>query len=247
MKNFNDLEHIKAYLEGNLSKSDLKDFKAQLASDSDLKSEVEAYRKIFNGFQYLKEEAFESNVKEWGTELRKKDIRLPIESKSAKIRSLYRRMAVAASTVLLLGLGTTFWAGHNFSNDALVAKQYEAPISTRTLGEPGEGNLKEVQDQFTAAHLLFQENKNQDALNAFQNLTNYLETNKSNIDELEWSYYFENIEWTSALILLKSGQENGDEFKNLLDKITDNSNHSYTNQANKLKSDLNSFWRKLAL
>ncbi len=234
-----NLENIKAYLDGSLSDSELSDFKSQLASNPELKQEVAAYQTIFKGFQHLEQEDFEREVAKWGADLKEKNVVVGIR----KAGVLYRRIALAASIILLLGFGMSWWGTKNYSNEALADKFYSAPISSQTMGDSTDELLKPFYKLFEKAHEQFQAGTYEKAIRTFNDLIAILESNPGKMDELSFKYYKENVEWTSVLAGLRMDQLD----ENLLSQIANNHNHGYTEQAQNLESDLNSILRKMRL
>lgn len=245
MKNFNDIEQIKAYLDGKLSESDVAEFEKQLAADGDLKKEIAAYDTLFKGFKYLNEESFSEDVKTWGNELRTKENVKQIGKKEGKIRALYRYVAVAASVLLLLGFGMNWWAGQHFSNEALANEYYSPPLNSGTMGGPDESLLKPINTFFESAHEAYSGGDYEKSLKTFNDLSRVLESNRQNLDELTYRLYSENSDWTRLMIWLKTNQTGTAEFENLLNEIAADSEHAYSEQAQKLKKNLNGFWRSL--
>lgn len=236
-----NIEHIKSYLEGSMSNPELQDFKSQLAADITLQQEVEAYKTIFDGFQYLGEEDFEQEVTKWGADLRGKNVTVPI-SGNAKRFSLYKKLALAASIVLLVGFGMSWWGSQNYSDAVLADNYYSAPISEGTMGDSPDVLLKPLHKLFEKAHQQFQDGEYEKAIQSFMDLEAVLQSNEQQMDKLSFNYYKENVEWTLILAFLKTGQPSS--LEKPLNTITNNPNHGYTEQAGELKNDLASFWRK---
>ncbi len=154
-KNYNDISHIEAYLRGGMKAAERQEFEAQLATDEAMKSELAAYRQIFTGFAGLQEESFAKEVAQWTTEAKTKsdDNIIPMQT-GAKVRPMWQRLAVAASLVLLLGVGAAWWGGRQYSDVAIAERGYVAPLSSGAMGDNPQ--LDEIEKLYEAAHANFQ-------------------------------------------------------------------------------------------
>ena len=217
-KNYNDISHIEAYLRGKMAGQERRDFDAQLSTDEALKTEVEAYRKIFTGLEGLRDEAFVHDVASWVAEAKSDDSDniVPMQS-GATVRPLWRRLAVAASIALLLGFGAAWWGGSQYSDVAIAERGYVAPLSSGTMGEGTQ--LDEVEALYEAAHQNFQEGKYAAAAERFDQFTATLRGNPAIMDELTANAYLDNARWTGLLAKFAAGQIGEVALKTELEKI----------------------------
>lgn len=241
-KNYNEIQSIEAYLRGGLSPAERQAFDAQLATDEAMQSEVSAYRQILTGFEGLKEEAFAKDVAQWIEEAKAKgeDNVRPIQT-GAKVRPIWQRLAVAASIALLLGLGATWWGSGQYSNQALSENAYVAPLSSGTMGE--NPKLKETETQFENAHQLFQAGNYAEAAQAFDSFVVKLEGSPFLFDELTQDFYLDNAKWTSLLAKFASGKLGDENMKSELEKIAADPTSEYSDKAERMLVDMDSFWR----
>lgn len=241
--NYN-IEHIKSYLNGALTETEKQAFQEQMADDITLQKEVEAYQTIFNGLNHLADDNFEEEVIQWSNSLRDKKLSLSLQNGKVKRSILFRRIAIAASIVLLAGFGLSWWSSQNYSNDALADQFYSAPLSTQTMGNNQDALLKPLHKLFEKAHEQYQNQEYQKASQTLNDLSAILKGNEQQMDALRFKFYKENVEWTSILTDLKLGRFTSSSEK-LLSEIANNSKHGYNEQAKSLQNDLNSFWRSL--
>ncbi len=244
-KNYNDISHIESYLRGEMDTADRRAFEAQLATDESLHSEVAAYRQIFTGFNALQEESFATDVANWTAEAKAKgdDGKIVPMQPGATMRSLWRRVAVAASAVLLLGFGAAWWGSSQYSDTALVKDAYVAPLSSGTLGET-DILVTEVDGLFEAAHRQFQDGNYGEASQQFENITATLERNEDHFDPLTVRSWLQNASWTGLLAKFVSGEISEEEFKTELEAIANDPSSEYAGKAQKMRGDLDSIWRK---
>ncbi|MCB0519030.1 MAG: hypothetical protein H6577_00905 [Lewinellaceae bacterium] len=245
MNNFNDISHIENYLLGRMPDAERKAFEAELSADALLRQEVEAYQKIFSGFSVLKEEAFAVQVAQWAKAApsQNHDNIVPI-NKGATIRTLWRRVAVAASVVLLLGVAAAWWASQQYGDEKLVAAAYAPPLAAGTMGGP-ETQASELEKQFEAAHGLFQKGSYADAANGFNQVAKTLETNPALFDNLTRKFYLDNARWTGLLAQFAAGQLSDEAFSQALNQFADDPASDYAAKAKELKKDMGSIWRKI--
>lgn len=252
MKNFNDIAQIEAYLLGHMEEEDRQAFDLQLASDAVLREEVAAYRKIFSGLKGMREEKFAANVAAWAAEARANDNaqivngdQLLTVSRGAVIRRMYRRIAVAAAVLLVLGMATVWMVSRQYTGEKLVAGAYVAPLSGGTMGGQGT-QTGDLEKQFQEAHRLFKDGDYGEAAEQFGTFVRALEANPDAFDSLTRKTYLDNTRWTMLLSQFAAGQLPEQEFMQALKNIAADPASDYATKAQELRKDLRSFWRAFA-
>jgi len=133
------LEEIGAYLSGRLTAAEKARFEAQLQADPDLRDEVATQREIKQGLQFLTQKA---RFKAMHVDLQQRGLLDEIEASETRpaekrpvkevpllkqpvVRPLWTYIAVAASLVLVLGLGWVIYQNRS-EERILVAQNTEA-------------------------------------------------------------------------------------------------------------------------
>ncbi len=248
--NFNDISHIESYLKGEMVDAERQAFEHQLASDEALQQNVAAYRQIFDGFKGMKEKAFAEEVAKWTEEARSRfdetaTTRKVISSKpDAKVISLWKRVAVAASFILLIGMAAAWWNSQRYTNIYMVQNAYSPTLSSSTMGETAL-QATELENTFELGHQFFQNKNYMEAIQQFDQVTATLEANPELLDKLTRKFYLENAKWTKLLAQFAAGDLTDEEFSARLDAFANDPASDYAEKAKSLQSDLNSFWRKI--
>lgn len=242
-KNYNDISYIETYLSGAMDSTERQAFEAQLATDEAMRAEVAAFRQIFTGFDGLKGEAFKKDVAEWAAEAKTKTSReiVPIKTEG-KPRQMWPRLAVAATIVLLVGIGMAWWGGRQYSDVAIAERNYVAPLSGDTMGD--NPKMEEIEAQFEAAHKSFQAGKYADAAGQFDQFLLRLEGSPFLVDELTKDFYIENAQWTGLLAKFAAGEIKEAEMKATLEKIAADPMSEYAEKAKEMLAEMDTFWRR---
>jgi hypothetical protein len=181
--------------------------------------------------------------------------------KPARIISLRRVLAVAASVAILI-VAIGFWqVQQNYSNEALAANFYDDTNSTTRAIEGDESVLNEALSAY----------QDTDYAKAITLLNNIPDTNTYYLDAqflLAQSHYQlndieaaktvagrlqnsgmnstrEQSDWLLLMIYLKEGEQGKKPFQNLLQSILDNPSHTYYPKARQLQKKLDSFWGRI--
>ncbi|NUO01220.1 MAG: hypothetical protein HUU01_11455 [Saprospiraceae bacterium] len=152
-----------------------------------------------------------------------------------------RRLAVAASILLLAGAGLSWYASQRYSAESLVADYYRMPNVGNTMGseQTMQGRLGA---RFAEAHRLMEKKSYAEALIAFGEVLTL--SRSAGLDETRMRYYSDQVSWNRVLILLAQGAAEP-ELRAALDKVLDDPKNEYHPKAVALKEQLDSFWRKL--
>lgn len=247
MTNFNDISHIEAWLKGEMNADDRQAFENQLESDPELRNEVETYRRIFEGFQGWRAEKFASVVSGWTQDAKSKQSDtgkiVPMKQVATRL-TLWRKLAVAASFILLLGIAAVRWSAQQYSDVKLASNAYRPPLASGTMGnqEPLAGNLER---SFELGHEFFQKGNYADAARQFESVILTLETNPEVVDGITRKFFLENSKWSKLLSQFAAGQLTDEEFSAALHIFANDPASDYAENAKKLQRDLDSVWRKI--
>ncbi len=257
------IQQIEAYMNEKMSSEEKADFEKKLEQDQTLAHDVQLYRLEKRAAQLLLEEEFSAQIRQYRQGKSTDD---SIDHRSTKpIVSLWkRRLAVAASILILIAASTLFWSSSNYSNSALVSAQFQYDFSgiTRNIQHNNDNNA--VLGQATK---LFKADDIQEAI-ALLNATSasdstFIETQYylgqlyyrqqefskavDRFDKVLASNDFrfrEQAEWYLILSMLADGQT-GDSFTILLDEVASNEASVCQLNARQLQQRMQSFWRML--
>jgi hypothetical protein len=182
---------IEAYLSGNMSAEEAKQFELEIASQPELKEEVALYKSINHHLtetsyddDSLSNTAYKKEIESYiqsdeGEAIKKKllkvkeDYKATSEKGKPKIRSLYYILSAAAAVILLFGL---FFTGN--SNESLYSDYY------KVSDLPSFTNRSDQASLLSKASTAFKEGDLDTSLNTFQE---YIATGKE-VDPLVYVY-----------------------------------------------------------
>jgi anti-sigma factor RsiW len=236
-KDQDEIALIECYLNDELHPTNKAKLETQLTSDPAFAKKVAQQQQLMDGFEAKKSQAFAEKLKTWEDN----SAVVPMKPKKTKVVSLFQRVAIAASFVLLLGLGTNWYANANFSNAALAGKFYQKPLSDATLGG-NAGNKSQWLSNYESAHQKMNDGNFWNARQNFERLQ--AELYDLQLDEYNEKLYEDNIDWNIALAWL--GVNDIQKASNQLETISKNNDHSYQEKAKELLQEFDSFWYNLA-
>ncbi|MCI5083024.1 MAG: hypothetical protein MRY78_15095 [Saprospiraceae bacterium] len=223
---------IEAYLDQELHPANAARMEAQMQRDPQLAEEVQQYKKLKNAFQAKQSEAFAERLKAWETDSQK--------HKRSISKRLYYRVGIAASFVLLMGIGTNWYAQQNYAANHLIEEVYTKPLSPNIMGK--KVDQAAWSKQFEQTHQLLQNGQFAEAQNAFAELSQQLSSlNMNNYNQQLYQY---DLEFSQALALL--GANGKAAAKPALESIAQNPAHDYQEKAQQLLDKLDSFWYQVA-
>ena len=257
-----EIQQIESYLRGEMTMEERREFKQRLDKEPQLQEEVDAYQKVFEGFEGMKMQAFEDRLAEWNKKLPKME-QTPLKEEARPVRRLSPWWAAAASIIGLIGL---FWWMTNRPHalDTYTKQEY---VALAKLGNRGEANYQSLlqvtklftEGQYSAAlqelpeldnqdslylyslqlkgHILFQSGDYQKASQTFQQIQNTYTPHSPYIPEFD----VDNVGWVNILALLAYYQEEpstADQRSQLIDAIENfiqtNPEESYLQRAQDL-------------
>lgn len=233
---------IEAYHQGTLNSTLHQQIETRIAHDDSFAQKVKAYQDLFSGFEGLQSESFSHKLKGWASSSEGVAEKQQTEAKVRSLRPIFTRIAIAASFLLLLGLGINWYANNNYSSEQLIANYYKVPSNSNTMGEnPQQAN--QINTLFEKAHQLLQNGAYDEAFVTFTQLEPLIA--KIEEDPFTKAYYENNIEWNKALSAL-AGNKTEKETLRLLEQIRNNPEQEYQQEAISLINQLESIWRNLA-
>jgi anti-sigma-K factor RskA len=234
---------IEAYLNDNLHPNLKKETDKRIQSDASFAKKVEQYKTLLSGLSGLKGQEFKSKMESWENKAQTSSTPTLKAKPKTKILNLYRKIAIAASFLLIIGVGSKWHATTNYAPQVLVADAYHKPETGGTLGNDDPTLVELVETQFATAHELMENSDYEDAVEAFDNVLRSLES--ADLPQSKLAFLNDNSKWSKALALLSDNGDD-DEIKEILKDIIDTSKDSYyTSEANKLLKKMNSFWYKI--
>lgn len=257
-----DFDKIEAYLSGDMNESEASLFDKEIAQNSELAVAVDRHLVAHDAIEVMIEKNLRSEMESWREEEKQEATVHNIGQKKEKatIRRLAYRFAAAASIALLMGFFALQFSSNNYSNIALSENAYNYDLSTsrsttttQNALAPGleayeNGNYSEAiqyfqnipvgdanhtEALFYLGHSYYQNKNYNTAISTFQQVAATKDIR-----------YIEAAEWYQVVNTLAAGKVDAN-FNVLLNKIADDRGHTYHNNAIELRSQLNSFWRKL--
>ena len=194
---------------------------------------------VLEGLAALRSEQLRGKIAGWEAA---HQIEAPAE-KSAIVKTLrpvfVRRLAVAASILLLVAVGLSWYATRNYSPEQLVESYYRMPNIGNTMG--GEQTLRSrLESRFADAHRLMEQKSYPEALIAFGEVLTL--SRSAGLDEIRMRYYSDQVSWNRVLILLAQKAPEA-EVRAALDKVVEDPQNEYREKAVELQKQLGSPWR----
>ncbi len=251
---------IEDYLHNRMDEEAKKQFETQIASDRELASDVELFRLEKQALQLSQNNQLRAQMKNWEQERDTQD-----EANEARVVSLKSRrsrlytLSIAASFLLLFGIGASMWfANANYSNAALVNDNIGIKTSTRDRGNVDGDNpfttiFDEIeQENYTAALQMLETLEGSQYESTAMTLKGEILTKQKKYEEAIALYSEmaqsqpdiaerQKAQWLLANTYLANGQT--EQAKARLEEISGNANHSRQKEATQLLNQLNSFWR----
>ncbi len=246
-KNYN--EKIDQYLDGELESEEMASFEQSMNNDPSLEEEVRQNLLLREVAQEGYKENMRANIRKWKAENKQSGSKF-------NMKKLRIQLAAAAS-ILIIIVATLFGVvAPQFSNEGIASRYYEPETDLGLIrGNNDADILRQAFENYEQANYsgaipgfqrypdndkalyglglsYFQIEDFDSAINTFQDLVA-----RDNIE------YSEKAEFYLLLSYLKANQINSD-FQQLLDKMIQDEGY-YVGQAEGIKKNLDSFWRKL--
>ncbi len=206
-------EKIEGYLAKKLSQEELSAFEKEMAADPELKREVEKHRELHNVMSDKGTLEFKEKLQKISEEIKKE------QSKSNVYYSYWK---IAASIIIILGVGTLLWSSLIKTNDLSdIYATYYNPYPTEDITRGDSANkLNNILKNYSEGKydLVITELSESSSVSASEQLrlylgNSYLNTGKEQKALLEFqsvpksSKYYEDASWYNALTYLKMGKK----------------------------------------
>ena len=259
-----DIDKIEQYLTGKMDGVEQQAFEAELNSNSTLAEELDAHRLAREAIELSIGDSLRGQFQEWhdstATGTTKEGAKIV---KMAPRIALRRVLAVAASVLLLLAVGSYWYANDRYNDPDLAMAFYEdsaiGKLRTGTAANhplalgldnmlaedfaaaddyfngiaPTDTNYEDA--RYYLGHSLYLQSRSEEAIQVLQSIQ---DSSNSNLRQ--------SAEWLLLLSRLQEGQSESSKFQELLDKMLADSRHSYHPKAVELDKQLTSIWHQLA-
>lgn len=245
-------EHIDDYLKGKLGEPLSTEFKKAMNESNELKEQVELYPVAERVLDIAAAQELKNRI----GDIRNKNATkvVPIQKKSPRI---FRLVAIAASILLLVTVGTTWFMNNQYSNEGIASRNFVPYDAGVLLGDNDDnaytqGLLAYQKKDFAAAIAAFEKVPTTDGLyneTQFYLGNAYLSEDKpekaiialETVQNANLPQFQEPTEWYLALAYLKA--DNEEKAKELLTVISNDSEHFYYDEAVGVLGDLDGGWR----
>lgn len=224
------VELIDCYLSGELGGRAIQYVENKRKSEPSFAALFTAQQALFEGFEAIRTSDFAQQMSQWEEER-------PAKGPIKKLRPWGARMAIAASILLLLGVGGWAYMKGQYSNEKLFVAFYQSPNIGGTLG--GQ-TLDQFREQFGTAHRHLAAQEYVEAIAQLQVLQ--VSISQLELDPLARSYYEDNLEWSLLLARLGNDQVDPNDLQRLR-AIAAETAHEYQGPAQELLTKLTSIWR----
>lgn len=203
-------ETIEAYLKGSLGQAELAEFEQKLKTDELLQRTVQRHRDAAFAINYHRNKMVKTRLKTIDTEITQ------TESPRVYRVPLFRRIAVAASVLILIAAGMHFYAHRAYHPDAIAESLFVSSQSETFRGQ--ETNTGSIDASFSLAEAKFNAGDYLQARQIYQGILN------------EDTILKDRAEWNLTLCLFAI-DEDSNEFITALDKIRADTSHDYHDEA----------------
>ena len=119
---------IEKYLEGQLDQKEQKAFQEQFGKSGSFRAKVEDMKVLYDGFHELQVQNMVTEIKQW-----KEGNNHKINRTKGIVRRLYASpWAIAASILLIVGIGLFSYADHHYNNQKIAQKNY-VPLDAQSI------------------------------------------------------------------------------------------------------------------
>ncbi len=142
-----EIERLVAWQQGKLADAEASALSQKIDGDPVFRAEAEAYMEVLNGLEVLQYRDIKAQIAGYEQRLLREQTFQP-QTESGRVLSMWPPiLAIAAAITLLMLIGGGWWMGQNYSNDALMAEYYEAPVlmDPGSAGTRGGGDTRSAQ------------------------------------------------------------------------------------------------------
>ena len=272
---------IEAYIKKELSAEEMRDFEKEMQRDEALAAEVRLQRLEWEAVHIMQRDQLKAKIADWQKEkpfvfepeelLEEETKVIPLNE--SKKRSWMRPLAIAASILLIIGIGTRNYLMNNYSNESLFASVKNTPQLSANYKSSDSNS--ETNTTIQEAAIAFEQMQYDRTISLLESISTdqaifnrarlslghtYFMKAQTNNDMASYQkalgYYNEIItkesntfmrqeaEWYRILTLLKF-DKSGAPFTAELESIASNVNHRYSIQAKQLLKKVNTRWYKM--
>jgi len=255
-------DKIQAYIHGELEAADHQAFEQEINQDPELRQEVDLHRMADDSIEVLIEQDLRADLENMASESAGSASDDEAESGGARIvsiRRFTRRLAVAASVLVVIGFFGAFYQGSNYTDRALARDFYGETSGLRsTSTTPGdalsEGRTLLQNEQYSAAAEYFTNVENPQLAteaNYYEGLAHY--GNEAYLEAMtafdavittDDVRFREKAEFNYLLAAMAANAtEDNDRFEEILNAIANSPNHLAYREVQELQEKRESFWR----
>ncbi|MEL7220394.1 MAG: tetratricopeptide repeat protein [Bacteroidota bacterium] len=248
---------IENYLDGKLTTDAKQAFEQRLKAEPEVQMELDAFRLSREVIEEGIADQLRQDFGKWAAETPSQQ-----SAKVVPLRSYRTALAIAASLLFLVVFAFLQWrtADQSYNSLALATQYHNSDLGITRSGANDSSELSQATTAVQAENypLALSSLSAIDDTSAYyadaQLLladvyyrTNELDEASQTVEPLlaaSDNLLQEKAEWLKVLIALKAGEKNEPGFKQLLQTISTDTNHSYQPQAAQLEETLNKFWVK---
>ena len=215
-------DQIEAYLQGSLTPALKLDFEERLHTDTSLQPEVARHRKANAAIAYDRRVALKEKLKSIEAEIR-------TPHTSARKPMLFKRIAIAASFLVLILAGSALYIHSAYSTGAVANSLFVSTSREQFRGDQAENT---VADQMGRAETFVHDGNYDQAAAIYQSLLN-----SDNLlqDQVEWN----------LLLSYYAIDSDSEQFKSLFANILADTSHDYHAQAVKLRDRMHQMFYRI--
>lgn len=261
----NNYDKIQAYLRGEMNPTDKRAFEQNLAVDPGLKLELALHRMADDSIELLIEHDLRHTLDRWSEASNGGASDTASETGGGRVvfmRMVTRRLAIAASVLLVLGFLGGIYMGNQYSDSALADTFFQQSSGLRSGivsgGALAEGITLLEAEQFAEAEAFFGgsfDESFQTEVNYYKGLAQFgqdkyedaMDSFASVITDND-ARFREKAEFNYLLATMGAGQAETDtQFANLIKSIQNNPDHLAYREVQEMGKKRNAFWRYFSL
>ncbi|NRB46498.1 MAG: hypothetical protein HRU41_02415 [Saprospiraceae bacterium] len=268
-------KNIDAFLTDRLDPEEKAAFEKAMEEDETLKEEVQDRKIERSLMQQMVRKEYQEKLKDWlpSSKDLTREIKQPLEEGGKEgekpVRASARRIqlsgrllrfSLAASFLLLLGLGTRYWLSNSYNNEALVAQFYLDP-SSDLADVTRQGDPNTTDPTLNQARLAYEKQEYAEVIGLLKSINNQNETTQYLLAHSQYQQgayqearesfvqvenragrYREKAQYYQLLCALQLDQLD-ENFQDQLKAIAADEKHSFRPQALQMQRKVNSIWR----
>jgi anti-sigma-K factor RskA len=231
---------VEAFVKDELHPDLKRSVQERIQTDTAFAKKVDQYRIVLSGFEGMRDEAFKQTLTSWEE---KKVVKQDTTQHKANVRPLFRRLAVAASFLLVISIGLKWYAAANFNTATIAESAYFRPETGGTMGSQTPETVLLVEQQFAQAHDMMESLEYETAIESFDNVL--LSLDVAGLSDSRKTAMRDNALYSKALALLAL-DEKTEEVRELLQELNNlTADNYYKTKVRELQAQLDSFWFRI--